>query len=412
MTGLGDIARLRLLPLLAFTACSGLDPYGHPGDTADADADADADSDADADADSDSDADADPLTIDSVSPEWGSNGGGTQVTVTGGPFDDSARIYFTGSATREGEVGIVSQNQLTATVPSSTDVGAVDVKVVTDTRTGTATSAFQYWADGTGKFGVLGGVEWFHYVGSYWSGTPTDFGDAFLFFTQPTTESYRTLFYSPSLDTCVSNYAGASADAIDLGVTDVKLTIPTGGTLTLVQDTTSTWLYALDDTNADGYRDDLRANQYSQNGTYGLRPISASGFPSFILDDLAVTPSGSFQVTSPAIGGSTVPTFGSNIHFTWTGATNQTGQTPGVYMVAALQRLNPAGDRVVEAVTCAFHDTGDFTVPGSTWSAYPSGVQITVLVGRISETGGTLPYNDADSGVVGSYWVIGAGYTQ
>jgi len=407
---------MRWWMVLAVTqaGCTGLSAFN---DTArETGGDADVDADADGDADADADADADPIHIQSVDPAWGSNGGGTSVTIAGGPFDQTAKVYFVGAATKQGNVGIVSQSQITATVPASTDVGFVDVKVVTDTSSGTATSAFQYWADGSGKNGMIGGIEWYHYVGSYWNGTPTDFGDAFAFFVDPTTESYQTMFFSGALDQCASNYAGTldRMNPTNIGAPAIKIDTPSGGNFRLTQSTLDSdgdgnadypWYYSYPDSDGDGYRNDLRSAEYTQGGTYGLEAVNASGFPSFDLNDVAKTPSQGFQVNTPALGGTTVPTLPANIHLTWTGS-------GGDYMVATLNRFNAAGTQVAESVTCTMRDDGDFTVPNSVWTNYPSGVQVTILVGRVVEGGGTLPYDDANSGVVGTYWLIGAGFTQ
>ena len=173
------IHRLGMYALtLGLAGCSGLsgfNPLADSGGHGDADADSDADSDADADvdidtdadgdsdADSDSDTDLGPLTIDAVDPNYGSTLGGSQVTLTGGPFDASAHVYFDNV---EGVVNSASSSSIAATTPAGT-AGYVDVKVVTDTAYGTASSAFQYWIDGTGQYGVLGRVEWYHYLGTY-----------------------------------------------------------------------------------------------------------------------------------------------------------------------------------------------------------------------------------------------------
>lgn len=403
---------LGLAALALLASCNGgLSSYNPDGDTSvddsDADTDADSDSDTDTDTDTDADADLDPLAVDDVDPAWGSNGGGGTVTISGGPFDDSAEVFFVGaSKTVQATVQLTSSSEVVATVPASDDVGNVDVKVVTDTRAGTATGAYTYWEDGSGKIGVIGSIEWYKYVGSYWSGTPVDFGSAAMMFVEPTTETYRTLYYARSLDRCESDYAGpaTSVYAYEIGADNVRLTIPTtSNVLTLTKNASYAYYYELADKDGDTYANDLKASDYKQNAAYGLQPISSTSFPAFEIETMVKTPD-LLQVTAPAITGSTVPTVPRNFTFSWS-----TG-TPGDYMVVTMYRYDASG--VAEVVTCAMNDDGSFQVPNSVWAGWDVDEQITILIGRAVEAGDTLPHNNTDGGVVGVYWVIGAAFQQ
>ena len=55
-------------------------------------------------------------------------------------------------------------------------------------------------------------------------------------------------------------------------------------------------------------------------------------------------------------------------------------------------------------------DDGSFVVPSTIWSGWSDYDQISILVGRVQEPTTTLPYNNADNGTVGIYWVYGAGF--
>jgi hypothetical protein len=63
-------------------------------------------------------------------------------------------------------------------------------------------------------------------------------------------------------------------------------------------------------------------------------------------------------------------------------------------------------------VTCAVRDDGSFTVPSSAWSSWTTGRYVDIVVGRARMPSGTIPVNNADSGVAGVYWVWGLGRMQ
>lgn len=382
-------------PLSLLLACQGLTAYNAvPGSDTDPDVnggDADTDADADADADADSDVDVVVLDISEVAPDWGNNKGGTEVTIRGGPFDKTARVWF---GAKEAEVTFAGPSKVVATAPRSTETGAVDVKVTTETGEGTGTSAFTYWADGTGSYGAYGFVEWYHMVGSYWDGTPSDFGFAQMFFAEPNSAPPWRVYYSGSKDSCKSEYEFAGELLIyDLGASSLKLELPTGATMSLPPDPDNAWLYATE----------LSPAQFKQNGTYGLEEVIADGFPPVTNPALVVTPA-SFSVTQPAVSGSTPPTITKSLALQW--------QTSGAgdYVLVILNRYS--GSSVVETVTCVATDDGAFQVPSSAWTGWSSGSQMDVLVGRAKEATGTFQHNDATSGVLGVYWVYGAGFQQ
>ena len=91
------------LLVLPSGGCLGLDYFLE--DTAfpaDSDIDVDIDTDTDADADTDTDTDTDTeigsIDIDSIEPDYGSNGGGATIEIRGGPFNQSTEVKF-GNAT-------------------------------------------------------------------------------------------------------------------------------------------------------------------------------------------------------------------------------------------------------------------------------------------------------------------------
>jgi len=402
--------RLPLLWSVLLPGCGFGLSYTVKGDTGlsgtnetDADTDADADGDADADADSDADADADTditaLAVDSVNPEYGTTAGGASVTISGGPFDETASVRFGGVLAT---VDSVTRNTIQVQTPPYDTEGSVDISVTTDSGTGGLTGGFYYIQDGAGLTGVMGAFEWYDIVGSYWSGTPRDFGYSTFWFTVPVDAMYYSL-YASTLDTCQSEYSYSGPDIYyyDFDVPNATLVAPDGGTLRHTWDST----YGMFDAG------DLSNGDFDQNASYDMQTISPTDFPSFEFPDIVRTPA-SFSVSSPAIGGSTVPSINrSSFTLTWTGS-------GGDYMLAYLGRdlheEPPSSGNYVytELVTCALRDDGSFTVPSSVWSGWAANDQMDVLLGRATAGTGTVPFNNADSQFVGIYWVYGAGQTR
>jgi IPT/TIG domain len=382
-----------LLPACTFGlvpfAPSGSDS-GLPGES---DADTDSDSDADADTDTDTDTDTDPggITIDRVSPGYGSTAGGTQVTIEGGPFDSSALVRFGGTAA---DVVTVGNNELVVETPSASAEGYVDVTVATDDGSGSLTSGFQYLTDGTGLAGAMGTVEWVHYNGSYWDGGTTDYGSAYIIFTEPTDAHWWDI-YAP-LDSCEDESYEFSGDiyAIDQSVSSITLTPSTGSAIT------ATW-----DANYYGYLDDTLANnQFSQNGSYDLGTVTGDYYPPFSVSGFVKTPT-SFSVSTPAISGTTPPNITRSQTINWTA-----GSADRVLIMMGL--VNSAGTDYDQFIYCVATDDGAFAVPSSTWTSWPSDRQVNIWVGKAMESGALLDFNNSESRVLGIYWNFGAGFSR
>jgi hypothetical protein len=89
-------------------------------------------------------------TITDISPNTGTTAGGTAVTITGTEFATGATVTFDGvSAT---SITVVSATEITCVTPAHV-AGAVDV-VVTNTDTGTVTSAGGFTYVSSGKAGI------------------------------------------------------------------------------------------------------------------------------------------------------------------------------------------------------------------------------------------------------------------
>ena len=281
--------------------------------------------------------------------------------------------------------------ELVVTTPNYSGTGWVSIDVANDAGSNFTGKAHQYWEDGTGTYGTTGAIEWYTMVGGYWS-SPSDFGAATIVFTAPTTTSYYELAYANALDTCELNYAStASFSALLPNTTSLSLNKPATGSISLLQDTTYNYIYA----------EDLGSGDFIENATYSLSPITTDpDFPSFSMKGIVETPA-SFKVSSPAIHGTSPPNVSQSTSLSW-------GGSGGDYMLAYFLRYE--GSAIIDEVSCVMKDDGSFTVPSTVWSDWSKGDQVSVLIGRALEPSTTLPYNNADNGVVGILWMYGAGF--
>ena len=124
------------------------------------------------------------------------------------------------------------------------------------------------------------------------------------------------------------------------------------------------------------------------------------------LPDVLDLPS-SFNVSQPNMSGSSIPSVSrSAFNLTWSGS-------GGDFMLAYLaKRPSDASTNWEEVVTCAMTDDGSFTVPSSAFSSWTSSRYVDVVIGRVTMPGGIVPYNDANVGFAGTYWVWGLSRMQ
>jgi hypothetical protein len=404
-TSLRTLSTLTALAGLLGSSCNlglefkvlGFDSNGDPiFDTEEPDADVDADSDGDADGDADADADTDgTINITDIDPYYGTTAGGQTVTISGGPFDASATVRFGANTASVQNFGTSS---LTVSTPSATSEGTVDVIVSTDAGSGSAQDAFYYFRDGSGKAGAIGNISWYHYVGNYWGGTPSDFGSAWLTFIEAQ-DFHLWEWYAPGVDNCINGVYSSSDKVLvyDLGVSSITLAPSSGSDLRLTwEDAPDYWFV----------NDNPSSNQIPVGGYFSLDPISSSSFPPISISRLVDVPS-TFNITSPAITGSSVAELTrSQLDFRWSGGSSADRVLIELYL------WNSAGDGFDQTVTCVVSDDGSFAVPESTWTGYPTGRQITVLLARLEEGSSTLDYNNSQARVVASYGMVAAFFTR
>jgi len=344
-----------------------------------------------------------PLDVTEVDPQHGSTSGGTEVEIIGGPFDGSAEVFF---GDQRATVQNTGQTWITAVTPRGTE-GAATVRVVTDTHEGEAAGAFNYWADGSGLVGTYGSFSHTRYVGTYWCveepcvdetdlGTPESTASASIAFLSPgTLEWWQN--WAPSFNQCASDYEPSlSADVYEPDVANMTLK-RSSIALNLQQGTGEVpSFYYVTTGNV--------ASSFINSSSYTLESRGSATWPAYEINGVVNTP-GLFSITSPIVTGDTLPRVRrSSFRVAWNGS-------GGDYVVIRATRLGTTGS-VLEEVTCVVDDIGSFTIPSNAWTGWSLDNQILLQVGRVKEPGGTVPFNNAQSGMVGVQWIVGAAVTQ
>lgn len=434
-----SVARVALL--LAVPACGSLDYYDPKGSSVDGvdgaidappggDLDTEADSDTDADSDADADpADTDPtdptdpvdtdipttdsgtgtgttgttgttppipvvLALSAVSPDFGSNAGGTTVTATG-TFDAATSIEFGGVP---GTVLSSTATTIAVLTPATGATGWVDVRAVSGAQSATLPSSYQYWADGLGSSGTFGWMTYVHIVGGYWN-NPTDVAGGTFGFTQPAGWELWT-DYTPAMGTCQFDYAAAAPPALqDPGAPYVQLS--SGATTARFDPLAGT---------PGAY---VPANPLVPNvnvlpgAVYDLDPVAGGAdWPGFGITGAVEVPA-AFTVSVPDMARPNPPDVFRTTTLNWGGSG---GDYVLIYMLRQFENLGGwVNDGVV---TCAVPDTGSFTIPVGTWPDWYNNDLLHIQVGRAYQSDTVLPHNNAENRMVGIYWYYGAGNTR
>ncbi len=349
------------------------------------------------------------VMIDGLDPAFGTDAGGSRVTIIGGPFDNLQEVTFAGQPAT-----IISNtsNEVVVDTPASATDGWVDVHAVTSEGLSLSPAQFQYWEDGAGLNGAVGAVEWYAYVGGYWADPqPQPYGFGQAFFTTPMSEGFGQAFFSPTLDSCTLNYAGAGVTVYLPDLPHLDLAPPAGATVPLVQDSTPNfeYFYFNSPESLPGHNPKLAAAMLG--GHFDLATTTGSpDWPEIDVPHFTGTvPTAPPVVTNPALASTNPPSVNASFTLQW-------GGTPADYVAARLTRQRFDGTNWInqEVVTCWFADDGSATVPNlwSSWDSQSDGVQF--IVGRYNEPppSATLPHNGARSQVVGAHWTFGFAIAQ
>lgn len=328
------------------------------------------------------------LAIDSVWPDYGTTAGGDVITVTGGPFDASAVVRISGETAT---VSSATETELVVVTPAVAREGLAQVQVETDAGSGRLASAFRYWEDARGAYGMVGIVELSRYTGSYWDGgTPSDLLNALVYFSDPTTVRWSELF-APSLDTCRSEtWTGAPAVTVfDPSISTLSLQPNSGSTLSLPYD---------------GLGFSAEPTSLTAGGTYDL--LAPGGLlPAEDVPGVLRLPSSGPTVTAPAISSSIPPDISQYQTFRWT-------PIGADWVLIAMVVDNGTTSDGYEAVYCPVVDDGAFTFDGSQFALWPTNTVAIVTVGFVyDQTTTPLPWNQGTSAVAGMVSTVGGGFT-
>ncbi len=339
------------------------------------------------------------LSLTGIAPRFGTNAGGTVVTMNGS-FDASTEALFDGQLAT---VRTQTATTLEVLAPSIAGTGWVDVGVTSGTQSDAMPGEFQYWADAAGNAGSIGLVAYVHLAGGYWS-LPGDVAYSDVAMTQSGVPWQWWQEYTPALNTCQFNY---TAPGRPTGVN-------TGTPSMSFQSTSSPASFSLvagGGPAPDWYGSNLVANTDVAPGeSYDLLPMVGNpDWPEFTHPD-AVTIPDAFDVTSPPVNGNTLQNVGREATIDWVGG------GAGDYVVLYVERtfLNPTTGLWESdgAVTCAVDDTGSFTVPGATWPTWYVDDIVYFNVGRVLDDGGIFPHDDSTNRIAGVYWTVGAAESQ
>jgi hypothetical protein len=334
------------------------------------------------------------LSLASVDPDFGTDAGGTLVTLTGA-FDASTTVEFDGQAAT-----VLSSTATTLEVeaPPSSVSGWVDVGVRSGTQVDGLADAWQYWPDASGDTAAHGIVAYVHLAGGYW-GSQTDSAYATATMTRPGTRWQWWQEYAPAMNSCVFSYAPAGQPTpLDTGATSMTFSSLAGPSFTLASGGPGPEWFS---------SGALQPNvQVVPGARYDLLPMPGNpDWPAFTQPDALTVPD-AFTVTSPSVNGASIQTVNRTATVTWNGGTGAD------YLVFYVERtwLNTlTGQWETDGyVTCAVDDTGTFTIPGNTWPDWFSGDLLYFNIGRVHDDGGVLPHNDGQNDLAGVYWVVGA----
>ena len=293
------------------------------------------------------------------------------------------------------QVGTAS---ITATVPTTGATGFVDVSVTSGGKTSTAASIFEYWPDGTGKYGSYGVLGWNEYRGKYWypgNYTPPAFFDGHAAFASPSNDPFWKVEYSDKMDSCSRDYSNNAGPLVP-GASTMDL-VSGSHTITLDQSPDDSSLYV-------GDASTVSAGDVLLGGVYDLQPMPGSDWPQFTAPNFGVIPVNDPDITNPKIDGTGfIAILESDFTFNWDGPYD------GDYMLFDLLLTRSGSQYYLERVSCVATDDGTFKIPVGTFSEWNPAKQDQVIItaGRAVESKGTIPFNNSTTGVVGVHWEIG-----
>lgn len=336
-----------------------------------------------------------PPRLVSLEPTWGLTSGGEEIVLTGKNLGEDVEVWF---GDEPAEITAADGDRLHLLAPVTDTEGAVEVSVRRGDKVDRLDDAYTYWFDGTDQVGLVGSLWYFQRRGDYWASSEQDAASLWFKIVQPAPEYTYWKYWSEELDTCSANPPSPYAfTPYLLGADDPTLTVDLTSS---TSETIATW----DATYGGFVNEDFPVRALLTTQSWRLQDVEVPGFPVFGTSELMITPS-SWEVATPRIDAATLaPTDVSPLRVTWSGS-------GAVATVIQVGLLGPDGDFEAE-VFCAATDDGEFEVPASFTSAWPSGREVHLLVGRYVAPTGTIPSTHARSAVYVMDWRYGAVRTE
>jgi len=268
----------------------------------------------------------------------------------------------------------------------------VDVEVACDEGLAKLQRGFQVFQDASGQVRSTGEFSWVEHIGDYWVDSVEDYGYAAVYMFEPIALEYSS-FFGSALDRCESGFSRGTVGIDSMAMLMDELELSSGQeSFTLPYQDSDGWFYS-----------DLTADQYARNVVYDLEPFGTqSPWSIEAVEDFIETPSGNMAITKPEMDAASPPIVRSEFDLAWPGA----GQ--GDYVLGMITRYN--ADDSYEQIRCLLRDDGHFRVKSSVFENWDPGEVMTIRLGRVKRPSGTFFPDGASSGVVGVYWVKGAGY--
>lgn len=353
--------------------------------------------------------------ISSIEPAYGSTLGNTELTIIGGPFTGNTTVTIGGY-----ETPIISNtgSRIRVLTPSSNAEAAAEVRVDLDEGFALAPEPFYYFDEGAGLAGAVGFIEMTELIGGYWTDSNgnqiTDGakeGSVFIGFNQAT-DFHWWQFYTSSMDTC--SLAGIDANGDGVYDTTSPPHYEYSGSLILSDIGASTITLAgqsiqalsrgssdLNDINYYFYQDNgIAETDILDNSFFSLEidegPLVGLNIPQFARASKQAIPS------SPNMSGVNPVTIASNQTFTWTSS--------GADWIQIQMFHRNISNLIDSNIICVVEDDGLFTIPNGLHQNWVSGEAVYVQFSRVFESNTTLPHNNSEARVIGSYTVTGAGF--
>ena len=331
------------------------------------------------------------LHIVNIRPDYGPAQGGVDVVIELLETCDKPVVYF-------GDVQAALQDQsakqLVVKSPAMTGGQLADVLVICEKGRALQQSAFKVFPNADGLVRSTGELSWVEHIGGYWREEVEDYGFAIVYLFEPIELDYSA-FYGRDLDRCESEYSIGSVAIDSMASFTDSLTLTDGSrSLNLPYDSSTGY-----------FGKNLEQAEYQRNVAYDLEPFGeTSPWSEEYVEEFVDTPSGELSITSPPMDDLYLPSVNREFDLVWPGA----GQ--GDYMFALIDRYRSDDPSDYERVRCLLRDDGHFRVSSSVFQDWDQGELIMVRLGRGKRARGVFPQDRSGSGMVGVYWVRGAGY--